>query len=219
MDSFVDTNIPIAYVFSIDPHNKRAISVYENYDNIFWSNKVYMEFSDRCFEKLNNLLEFYQTFEFDLKKWPNMLISKKDMINYVKNKRYDIKTVNDIVGSFDPFLGVYVQSYSFIVIDSLLEGIHNFIGDLNSNVYSKIEDCENLLICVPNRKKMYNKLFQSLKKLGVHESDANIVLDAHDFGLDNPLDFVTFDKDFYNGVINMELSFNNVRCLDDFNLI
>ena len=68
MDSFVDTNIPIAYVFSIDPHNKRAISVYENYDNIFWSNKVYMEFSDRCFEKLNNLLEFYQTFEFDLKK-------------------------------------------------------------------------------------------------------------------------------------------------------
>ena len=44
MNSFVDTNVPIGFMFSIDPLNNKSISAFREYDNIFWSNCVKKEY-------------------------------------------------------------------------------------------------------------------------------------------------------------------------------
>lgn len=214
MISFVDTNIPIAYVFSIDPHNKRAIKIYKTYDKIYWSKRVYDEFNNRCNEKLENLLEFYDDFVFNLDNWPEMFISKYDLIKYLKNQNYDYKKSKDVENSFDPVLDIYIQSFSYIDVENMKEGLNLFINDLNSSIYSKIKECETLLVCTPPRKKFYKKLFKLLLEEGIHRSDACIVLDAHDYNLksDEKIDFITFDKDFFNGVCNIkEFSFNKIK--------
>ncbi|MBR0472952.1 MAG: hypothetical protein IJI98_09685 [Methanosphaera sp.] len=58
-----------------------------------------------------------------------------------------------------------------------------------------------------------------LKSLNVHSPDDEIVLDAHDFNLRNNihLDFITFDKDCYEGVSKIkEFQFNKVKGKDDY---
>ena len=40
MNSFVDTNVSIAYIFSIDPLNNKSMSVFREYDDIYWSKLV-----------------------------------------------------------------------------------------------------------------------------------------------------------------------------------
>ena len=40
MNSFVDTNVSIAYMFSIDPLNNKSMSVFKEYTHIFWSKLV-----------------------------------------------------------------------------------------------------------------------------------------------------------------------------------
>ena len=35
MKSFVDTNVSIAYMFSIDPLNNKSMSVFKEYERIF----------------------------------------------------------------------------------------------------------------------------------------------------------------------------------------
>ena len=40
MNSFVDTNVSIAFIFSIDPLNNKSMAVFREYDNIYWSKIV-----------------------------------------------------------------------------------------------------------------------------------------------------------------------------------
>ncbi len=221
MDSFVDTNIPIAYVFSIDPHNKKSEFIFDNYDAIYWSKNVYDEFSLRCDEKLCNLIEFYEDFEYDLENWPKEVVRKKDMIKYLNGKNYeDEKFYKDIKSSFDPILDRYVESIDFVNVEVMLNGIHLFIDDLKANIYNKIDNCEITCKCTPYRKNKYGSLYNALlKKPNVHESDVIIVLDAHDYnlGLKEKIDFITFDKGFYNAVFQFrEFSFNKILGIHDF---
>ncbi len=43
MNSFIDTNVAIAYIFSIDPLNIKSMSVFREYDDIYWSKLVKRE--------------------------------------------------------------------------------------------------------------------------------------------------------------------------------
>ena len=47
MDSFLDTNISLAYVFSIEPKNTNAKKIFKLYDKYFWSKNVRQEFEHR----------------------------------------------------------------------------------------------------------------------------------------------------------------------------
>ena len=54
MNSFVDTNVAIAYIFSIDPLNNKSMAVFREYDNIYWSKFVKREFNKEII--ISNLL-------------------------------------------------------------------------------------------------------------------------------------------------------------------
>ena len=69
------------------------------------------------------------------------------------------------------------------------------------------------------RVKKYLNLKNKLNSLNVHSPDDDIVLDAHDFNLkrDFPLDFITFDVDFYEWVSKIkEFKFNKVKGKYDY---
>ena len=59
MDSFLDTNVPLAYVFSIEPKNTIAKKIFKLYDKYFWSNNVRQEFEHRFNQKHTTLFSFF----------------------------------------------------------------------------------------------------------------------------------------------------------------
>ena len=70
-----------------------------------------------------------------------------------------------------------------------------------------------------NRTEKYLDLKNKLKSLNIHSPDDGIILDAHDFILRNDilLDFITFDKDCYEGVSKInEFQFNKVKGREDY---
>lgn len=63
MNSFVDTNVSIAYLFSIDPFNKKSISIFNNYNKILWSFHV----KNKCQKVFKSKLKILKRFFYNLK--------------------------------------------------------------------------------------------------------------------------------------------------------
>ena len=58
MECFLDTNIPLAYVFSIEPNHKKANYIFNEYDKLFWSKLVLNEFNNRFNIKYQHISYF-----------------------------------------------------------------------------------------------------------------------------------------------------------------
>ena len=67
MNSFVDTNVSIAYSFLIDPLNNHSRNAFSEYANIFWSELVKKEFNKVFISKKEVLVRFYKKLLNDLK--------------------------------------------------------------------------------------------------------------------------------------------------------
>lgn len=67
MNSFVDTNVAISYMFSIDPLNNKSMAVFREYDDIFWSNLVKSECRIVFKNKKKILVKFYKDLADDIK--------------------------------------------------------------------------------------------------------------------------------------------------------
>ena len=67
MNSFVDTNVSIAFIFSIDPLNNKSMSVFREYDDIYWSKLVKSECKDVFKSKRKILVKFYKDLANDIK--------------------------------------------------------------------------------------------------------------------------------------------------------
>lgn len=100
-----------------------------------------------------------------------------------------------------------------------MESIDFCLKDLSITLNIRKEKLENELGLSPPRTVKYFHIDKMLEDYGVHQSDREIILDAHDFACnDSPIDFVTFDHDCYEGAKNVELlCFNSVRGKNDFN--
>ena len=66
MNSFVDTNVSIAYIFSIDPLNNKSMVVFSEYDNIYLSKLVKNECKKVFKNKRKILVKFYKDLANDL---------------------------------------------------------------------------------------------------------------------------------------------------------
>ena len=60
--AFLDTNLLIAWVFFLNSLHSKSNSVFEQYDELFWSSFVRYEFNRRFFKKQNNIIVYYQMF-------------------------------------------------------------------------------------------------------------------------------------------------------------
>ena len=136
MNSFVDTNVSIAYIFSIDPLNNKSMAVFREYNDIYWSKLVKGECKKVFKNKRKILVKFYKDLANDIKpddfhdfKFNNL---KKYVIkNYSKGKKRD-----QILSSLEKFWDNYVGE-QFPTYASFNQAIQNCLGDLKICLFKK----------------------------------------------------------------------------------
>ena len=106
----------------------------------------------------------------------------------------------------------------------MVESLSDFNIFLKRTIFERMNFCEESHIVADElhkRNEDYPDLKEMLLKNGVHHEDIIIAIDAHDFSktLDSPLDFITFDKKFCRGLLKSNLSFNKVKCLNDYDFL
>ena len=225
--SFVDTNVPIAYVFLIGPKNSIAEKILsEEYDNVFCSENVLIEFDDRTLEKRMNLMSFYDKFTLHLSIKNTNKISYSYMLNFADNEEYgDVKEKEDVIESISMFWNHYHPHESIMPKVLMIEYINQLRNELEFGVCDWINFCKEKLINIDegiheriNQYKNPNDLFDKLYSCGMHDEDIEISLDAHDYSLtlNCQMDFVTFDKKCFKCVSKENLCFNEIRCYKDY---
>ena len=218
MNSFVDTNVSIAYIFSIDPLNNKSMTVFRQYNKIYWSKFVRNECNKVFKNKRSILVQFYKDLANDLK--PENFhdfkfgdLKKHVMRNYSKGKKRD-----QILSSLEKFWDSYVKE-RFPTYVSFNQAVQNCLSDLKRLTYLRKNQWEQNVTLTDSRVEKYVALKRKLNSLKVHYPDDEIVLDAHDFNLrkDFLLDFITFDGDCYNGVSQIqEFQFDNIKGKEDY---
>ena len=106
----------------------------------------------------------------------------------------------------------------------MIDSVKDFNTFLQKVVFDRMDFCEESHAVTDElhkRTEQYPKLYNLLKKNGVHKEDRIIALDAHDFSktLDNPLDLITFDRRCCKGVSKSNLHFNKVKGLKDYSFL
>lgn len=141
MNSFVDTNVSIAYMFSIDPLNNKSMSVFKEYECIFWSKLVKNECKQVFKNKRKILVKFYKDLVKYLKPENFHNFSLKDLKEYVFRNYSKGKNREQILSSLDKFWYNYVNE-SFPTYDSFVQAINDCLKDLKHLIYSRKEEWE-----------------------------------------------------------------------------
>lgn len=213
MNSFVDTNVAISYMFSIDPLNNKSMAVFREYDDIFWSNLVKSECRIVFKNKKKILVKFYKDLADDIKPENFQDFQFEDLKKYVLNNYPNGKKRDQILSSLKKFWDNYVNQ-RFPSYNSFIKAIKNCLSDLKNLVYSRKRQWEQNMQLTDTRVRKYINLKNKLNFLKVHHPDDDIILDAHDFNLkkDFLFDFITFDEDFYNAISKIkEFKFNKIK--------
>lgn len=217
MDSFLDTNIPLAYVFSIEPNNTIAKKIFGEYDKYFWSDNVRVEFDHRFNQKQTTLVSFFNDFHYQLDKSNSAYFTKSKMISFAYNWYWtNDKQKKDILQAVKNFWDKYLPYNTRPDKIELKNKLIEFLMDLNSRTIEKAYNIPKLFEPEIVRTKEYPKLFAEFTKLKMGECDKKIVLDGHDFGIKHPIDFITFDDLCKTGASHKELSFKKVLGRFDF---
>lgn len=218
MNSFVDTNVAISYIFSIDPLNNKSMAVFREYDDIFWSNLVKSECRIVFKNKKKILVKFYKDLADDIKPENFHDFQFEDLKKYVFKNYPNGKKRDQILSSLKKFWDSYVNQ-RFPSYNSFIKAIKNCLSDLKNLVYSRKRQWEQNIQLTDTRVKKYINLKNKLNFLKVHHPDDDIILDAHDFNLKKGFlfDFITFDEDFYNAISKIkEFKFNKIKGKYDY---
>ena len=89
MDSFLDTNVHLAYVFSIEPMNIIAKKIFRLYDKYFWSNYVRQEFEHWFNQKQTSLYSFFNDLQYTIEKSNKTYFTKHEMMQFAYGWDYE----------------------------------------------------------------------------------------------------------------------------------
>ncbi len=217
MNSFLDTNVPLAYVFSIEPMNTIAKKIFSMYDKYFWSNNVRIEFDHRFNQKQTTLSSFFNDFQYHVEKSNSAYFTKGKMMSFAHNWHcISEKQKRDIIQATKNFWEKYLPYNSRVEKMELENKLVEFLMDLNSRTCQKADKIPGLFNQEIIRTNDYPKIFAEFTKLKMDDCDKEIVLDAHSFGINHPIDFITFDDLCKIGASLDGLSFKNVLGRFDF---
>ncbi|MBE6502453.1 MAG: hypothetical protein E7Z79_08450 [Methanobrevibacter thaueri] len=217
-NAFLDTNVIIAMIFLINSHHLKAKQVFNSYHHYYWSNSVVKEFNRRFGEKQINLKIFFEDLKLFMENPEKDLYSDVDLLIFLK-KHYSEKLFEDSKNSIKPFWNHYIGVESMIPFLNMKKSINFCLNDLMITSVKNKEKLENKLILAPQRENDYSVIDAMLESFGVHYEDRSVILDGHDFACfsSQPVDFVTFDEDCFNGAKNVgRLCFNSVKGRFDF---
>ena len=215
---FIDTNLAIAFTFNFNSLHLKSDEVFKIYYQLFWSNFVKKEFYRRYYQKQENLLEFFLDLQVLLENPNKEFYSPFDLLNFTKNQ-YSGKKMNDAKSSINPFWSEYFGIENQVSFLNMKNSINHCLNDLSLNSYINKQYLESIMKLTPQRIRSYDDIDNMLKSEGVKDADRIVTLDGHDFACrsDDPIDFVTFDEDCFNGASNIEiLCFSSIKGKYDF---
>lgn len=109
MNSFVDTNVSIAYIFSIDPLNNKSMAVFGEDGGIYWSKLVKSECKNVFKSKRKILVNFFKDLANDLKPEDFNDFKYGDLENQVMRNYPEGKRRDQILSSLQKFWDNYVN--------------------------------------------------------------------------------------------------------------
>ena len=215
---FFDTNLLIAFVFLINSFHDASEKVFKEYQEYFYSSFVQEEFERRFGKKQLNLKKFYHDFKMSLKNSNKELYSIDDLKKFA-NHHYSGNLLGDAKNSVNSFWKEYVGIESQISFVKMRNAIEFSLKDISITSNSSKDYLDNIMQLTPERVKSYSAIEKMLESEGVGPADRTVTLDGHDFACNSfqPVDFVTFDVDCYNGAKNVGmLCFSSIKGKDDF---
>lgn len=214
MINFIDTNIAIGYSISCDKfHVPSQKFIRNNKFPHYWSENVLNEFN-RKFNDIFNEIETYLDEILEL-----LTINPGNFINQYEFEEYILTQTKE--ADLDNFKKMKIIQFfwekSMINFDDtpmeLLYKFNLFLINYTNNFDSKKKELEkivNLHRCgLKNFLKYTHYLYLLKEKYRVHSPDYKIVLDAHEFGQKNKVNFVTTDEKLHDKIINIE--FLNIK--------
>ncbi|MBE6496898.1 MAG: hypothetical protein E7Z81_01235 [Methanobrevibacter sp.] len=214
MPFFIDTNIALGYSIIHDRiHESSKRLIHESKEDIFWSNLVQEEYTEKFDEILDEIEIFLKSAEKILE------TNEKDFINYYSFEKYVLnrtKNCNLDTIKKQKILNHYWEKYQFIYgISNLLYlnfKNHNknfkkmyLLRDKNLNRTLLLHDCG------PDNYLKYLNYAKQLYMWGIHKPDCKIIADAHDCGTahDN-LTFVSADIKMIDIITAHKTNFLNI---------
>lgn len=201
MDYFLDTNVELGYVFCTDPWNAPAVTVFDSKDKLHYSRKVDKEFrknfikfskqQKHFFLKVSEELEDLDFKKVNFNTFKSIGLSVELNDDFAKNKKEScLKKLWDISNK---------NNYEDIKVKNLVREIRTFARNFEKLIFNRKIHFEQRVVMCLDRVEDYSKLFDDLNKVGIHNEDNVIILDAHDLACRESLtlNFVTSDNDVY----------------------
>lgn len=201
MDYFLDTNVELGYVFCTDPWNALAVTVFDSNDKLHYSRNVDKEFQKnfikfskeqkQFFFKICDELESLGLEKVSYNGFKSIGISVDLIFDFAENKKESCLELLWNISNKD--------NEDKIKVKDLVRLIKSFGRNFEKIIYDRKRSFEQKVMISPMRTEDYSKIFEELDKLGIHDEDKEIILDAHDLaGRDSlSLNFVTSDNDVF----------------------
>lgn len=221
MDYFLDTNVELGYVFCTDPWNTPAVAVFDSEDRLHYSRNV-----DKEFQK--NLIIFSkQQKQFFIKISSELEDVGLKKVNYsiFESIGLSVNLINDFAENKKEFCLETLWNISnknkeeYINVKNLVREIKTFARNFEKFLFVRKNNFEQKVVMCLDRKEEYPIIHDELTKLGIHDEDNAIILDAHDLACRNDLtlNFVTSDNDVYGlSPKCVALNINEFLHLDNF---
>ena len=217
-EAFFDTNLPIAFVFHVDSFHHKSKEAFKSYSTVYWSDFVKKEFNNRYEEKFDNVSQFFQDFQLELEFPEKELYSFNDLTTFAR-RNFSGRVMEDAERSIIPFWKKYIGIESQVPFFQMRQDVDECLNDLLINTSIRKTQVLNIMQLTPQRRKSYSNIESLLKNQGVKGADRTVILDGHDFACfsSEPIDFVTFDGDCYDGACNVGiLCFDSIKGKNNF---
>lgn len=214
MSFFIDTNVAIGYSVVHDKwHNKTTEFIHENDEDIFWSNLVQKEYTEKLGEIIRLVERFLKRANLLLKNNKSSFTNYDNFENFIIIKTRDIpldttKKIKILENFWDKF------DFYYEVPQIVYEKFNNYYTGFQNVYFKRNKQLESLIKlhdCGLNNFKRYMNYSKKLHDWGVHSPDCKIVMDAHDCGLQHDnLIFVSTDEKMINAILEHNHSFLSI---------
>lgn len=228
MNCFLDTNVIIAYIFSLDNLNKYSKCIVFKSDNKYYSYNVKKEVDKVFYRKNFDFERFFSKVSLELDAFNDFeLLSRSELQNCIDNfDNIGNFNVNDMHSSFEKMWNEFNfgENQEIFIIKLKL---NDFIRNFEALHHLRKLNFYNEMILVPNHSKKNPLILDKIEKENLrellHGEDENILFDLNEFcqkNRDLNLKFVSADSDFLN-VVNClieELCISDCISLKEFNV-
>ena len=225
---FLDTNVIIGFIFSIDPFYNFSKNVFSSKNNLYYSYNVKYEVENVYLRKKEEYDKFFLLIFSKLRKFNDTdFISLSYMHNVISNfKPINNLSVKNMQETFDLIWKFFNFGENQEVGVIKLE-LNKFNIKFNKKHYNNKKYCNNINYIPAHRQKDYEiiKMIEnnSLEEL-FHDEDKDVLFDLHEFNKNNPhfdFIFVCWDNNFIKGVSNLinKLSFDKYIGFRDMEIL